>query len=73
MDGSEFEDGYLAGWASVAGNAPPPPSPTCPPADQREGRSLFALGYEHGRSDALKRGKAVSGGESDRAGTGVSY
>lgn len=67
MDASEFEDGYLGGWASVAGNAPPPPSPTCPPADQRGGNSPFALGYEYGRSDALERVKAVSGFQSDLA------
>lgn len=61
MDGSEFEDGYLSGWASMAGNAPPPASPACPPEDQRGGKTPFALGYEHGRNDALERVNAASG------------
>jgi hypothetical protein len=53
-DGS-FEDGYRDGWGTVAGDAPPPTCPTCPPIDERGGKSEFQLGFEYGRADALER------------------
>ena len=52
MDQSDFEDGYLGGWSTVAGNRPPPPSPTCPPEDQRGDKTAFQVGFEYGRADA---------------------
>ena len=43
MDQSDFEDGFLGGWATVAGNRPPPASPTCPQKTSAGARLLSSL------------------------------
>jgi hypothetical protein len=50
-----FESGYRDGWGSVAGGAPMPECPTCPPAEEWIGKSAFQLGFEYGRADALEQ------------------
>jgi hypothetical protein len=50
-----FEDGYRDGWGSVAGTAPMPECPTCPPSEEWTGKTAFQLGVEYGRADALER------------------
>lgn len=58
-----FEGGYRDGWGSVAGTAPMPECPACPPADELRGKSAFQLGLEYGRADALERVKSEGDGE----------
>ncbi len=50
-----FKDGYRDGWGSVAGTAPMPKCPTCPPAKEWSGKTAFQLGFEYGRADALEQ------------------
>lgn len=50
-----FEGGYRDGWESVAGTAPMPECPTCPPAGEWRGKSAFQLGFEYGRAEGLER------------------
>ena len=45
-----FEEGYGDGWASVAGEAPLPKCPTCPPREEWAGKTAFQLGFEYGRA-----------------------
>jgi len=52
-----FEAGYRDGWGSLAGTAPMPECPTCPPAEDWSGKTAFQLGFEYGRADALERFK----------------
>ena len=54
IEGS-FEHGYRDGWASVAGDAPLPANPTQPLPDEPDGKTVFQLGFEYGRADALER------------------
>lgn len=49
-----FEEGYREGWTGVAGDAPLPSDPTCPP--EGEARD-YAVGFRYGRADALERFK----------------
>jgi len=48
-----FEEGYLDGWISVAGNEPLPDNPTRPPEEEIE-IEPFQLGFFYGRADALE-------------------
>jgi hypothetical protein len=59
IDGS-FDAGYRDGWASVAGDAPLPDNPTQPLPDEPDHKSMFQLGFEYGRADALERFKPGS-------------
>jgi hypothetical protein len=52
MGDRTFEDGYLDGWMSVAGDALVPPNPTRPPPGERADEQA---GFEYGRADALER------------------
>jgi hypothetical protein len=54
MTKGTFEDGYLDGWRSVAGDEPLPADPTRPPDDYSSDVS-FELGFNYGRADALER------------------
>jgi hypothetical protein len=54
MTEGTFEDGYLDGWRSVAGDEPLPADPTRPPEEERCD-APFNLGFSYGRADALER------------------
>ena len=55
MTKGTFEEGYLDGWVSVAGDEPLPANPTRPPAEQDSETEPFQLGFFYGRADALER------------------
>ena len=53
MPDESFQDGYRAGWESVAGTRPLPDDPTMPrPGEPND----YRAGFSYGRSDALERG-----------------
>jgi len=54
MTEGTFEDGYLDGWRSVAGDEPLPDNPTRPP-DEDDSADRFDIGFHYGRADALER------------------
>lgn len=60
-----FDDGYLDGWMSVAGDALLPPDPTRPPPGDR---ADYQAGFEYGRADALERFTPGNGGAGPREG-----
>jgi hypothetical protein len=55
MTKGTFDEGYRDGWASVAGDAPLPPDPSRPNADEESTTEPFELGFLYGRADALER------------------
>lgn len=57
MTSGSFNEGYLDGWRSVAGNAPVPKNPTLPPTDEQTNMTEFQLGFDYGRADALEQFK----------------
>ena len=60
MTKGTFEEGYLDGWASVAGDAPLPQDATRPEAGDNSELEPFQLGFLCGRADALERFQPTS-------------
>ena len=54
MTKGTFDEGYMDGWLSVAGDHPLPANPTRPSVEEGQ-MEPFQLGFFYGRSDALER------------------
>ena len=52
MTGGSYADGFLDGWESVAGEAPPPAEIIYPP--EGEPRD-YRAGFQYGKSEAAMR------------------